>query len=241
MRFWGVCLLTLKPLSCNESRMRARRSRVMTSLPAKPRIAACTEKQNLPPATGEAPGTAASSRTKKHLQHCRRGAAYLNIALDPKGTLVIRVAVVVVLLGNLLFPASAWANSAVPGPLIIYGSSMSVSPWLWVLVTMAMCISVEASVYAYSGQYRRPVLASTYSNFISLIFGIPLSFLGAVDPTWFVLPTIVSVCVEYWVLRAGAKWFENCSGSIKGSPIFWGNLLSNLILLGLFFVAVKKQ
>ena len=70
----------------------------MTSFPAKPRIAACTEKQNQSEATGESPGkphpqrlrstfkhcgrAAAYLKTKKHLQHCRRGAAYLNMALD---------------------------------------------------------------------------------------------------------------------------------------------------------------
>ena len=162
------------------------------------------------------------------------------MALDAKGRIVLRVAVVTILFVNLVFPASAWANSAVPGPLIIFASSMSVSPWLWVLVAMVMCIGVEASVYAYTGQYRRPFLASTYANFVSLIFGIPLSFFGAADPTWFVLPTFVSILVEYWALRAVAKWFENSPGSIKGSPIFWGNLLSNLILFGLLYVAVKK-
>jgi hypothetical protein len=106
---------------------------------------------------------------------------------------------------------------------------------------MAMCIGVEAAVYAYSGQYRTPILASAYANVVSLVVGIPLTFLGAIDPTWFVLPTIVSILVEYWAVKVGAKWLENSPGSIRGSPIFWGNLLSNVILFGLLYVAIKKQ
>ena len=133
------------------------------------------------------------------------------------------------------------ANVGVPGPLMHYGASLSISPWQWISVTMIMCIGVEASVFAYSGQYSRPILASAYANTLSLIAGIPLSLLGAVDPTWFVLPTLVSILIEWWVIKGRRRWFEKGTGSITRSPVIWGNVVSNLILVGLLYVAVKKQ
>jgi hypothetical protein len=135
----------------------------------------------------------------------------------------------------------AWGNTGVPGPLMHYGSSLSVSPWQWIVVTMSMCIGVEAAVYRYSRQYKRPLCASVYANFITLVLGIPLGLLGAVDPTWFVLPTLASIVLEYWAIRGRKGWFETAPGAITASPIIWGNLLSNAILVGLLFVAMKKQ
>ena len=141
----------------------------------------------------------------------------------------------------LVVPVGANANVGIPGPLIHYGASGSVDPLLWIVVTMVMCVTVEALVFRYSGQYRRPFLASLFVNVVSLLAGLPLGLLGAIDPTWFVLPTIASIFVELFVIRVSAKWSERAQGSIKSSPVFWANVLTNIILLGLLYVAFKKQ
>jgi len=149
------------------------------------------------------------------------------------------VARIVVAVAGVLIGALAFGNVGVPGPIMHFGASMSVSPLQWVAVTMTMCILIEAAVFLYSGQYRRPFLASVYANVLSMLAGFPLAFLGAFDPTWFIAPTILSIIIELLLIRSGHAWFEAANGTIKASPIFWGNVLTNAIMLGLLLYAVK--
>lgn len=144
------------------------------------------------------------------------------------------------LLLGIALSTCAWANVGIAGPLMHYSASLSSSPWQWIGVTMFMCVGVEAAVYAYSGQYKKPVLASLYANVISLIFGIPFGLLALVDPTPFALPTIASIVIEYWSIQTRRNWFEAKQDSITQNPIILGNILSNLILVGLIILVVKR-
>ena len=142
----------------------------------------------------------------------------------------------------LFFPLHARADSAIPGPVIWFGGTQTVSIWQWIAVTMFMCVSVEWAVYRYFRSYRRPFVASALSNTVSLIVGIPLSLLGAFDPTWFVLPTIASILVEYWSIRAICRFvLADASAKVAASPVIWGNVASNLMLIGLIYIAYLKS
>jgi hypothetical protein len=148
----------------------------------------------------------------------------------------------VLLVAALALPSVARADTGIPGPLIFAAGSLTVSMWQWILVTMAMCVSVEWAVYRYSRQYRRPLLASAFSNSVSLVAGVPLTLLGAIDPTWFVLPTIASIVIE----RMAIGWIgrfvlaENIT-AVRGGPVIWGNVVTNVMLVALLFVANLKS
>lgn len=115
---------------------------------------------------------------------------------------------------------------------MFFGGALSESPWQWLAVTMIMCVLIEGAVFKYSLQYRRPFLASLYANTISLLAGIPLALLGAVDPTGFVLATAVSIIIEYYAIRGREQWFESAPSKIRLGPILTGNLVTNGVMFG---------
>ncbi len=48
----------------------------------------------------------------------------------------------------IIFTASyAYANSAIPGPLLIVEWAHSADPLRWIAVTMFMCIGIEGAIY----------------------------------------------------------------------------------------------
>ncbi len=134
------------------------------------------------------------------------------------------------LLAGMAFPASA--NSGIPGPIVISGGFLTVSSLQWVVACMLMCISVEGAVYRYSGEYRRPFLAGAYANTVSLIAGVPLSFLFFFDPTYFTLPAVASIFIEFWAILLARKYFLVDGARPRKAPIIWGNVMTNLIMLG---------
>jgi hypothetical protein len=140
----------------------------------------------------------------------------------------------------MVVPGPAHADSGIPGPALWAFGSQTVSMAQWLAVTMAMCVSVEWAAYRYTGRFRRPFLASAVSNTVSLLAGIPLAFLGAVDPTWFILPTVVSIGVEYMTIAAMANQVLADPDGRVGWPVVWANVLSNLMLVGLLYVAWLK-
>ncbi len=145
-------------------------------------------------------------------------------------------------LALLLFPAPALADSAIPGTLMFFGGSQTVSFWQWIAATMFMCVGVEWAVYRHSRAYRRPFVASAVSNAVSLVDGIPLALLGVIDPTLVVLPTVVSVFTEYLAIRAVSRFvLADCNAKFSASPVIWGNVVSNLMLIGLLYVALLKS
>ena len=148
-----------------------------------------------------------------------------------------------IIAGFLVSANSAWANSGIPGPIIWVGSVATVSPMQWLASCMFMCVCIEGAIYHYVGMFRRPLVSSLAANIFSLILGIPLMFLGAIDPTWFVLPTTVSIlCEALLLLRLPASiGLKDSERGNKGK--FWltvliANILTNfIIVLYLFWLA----
>ena len=147
---------------------------------------------------------------------------------------------------GLLCAADASANSGIPGQLIVAGASVTVNPLQWVVVTMLMCILVEGSIYQYAGLFKRPILASTIANFASLLAGFPLAILGEFDPTHLVLPTIVSILVEGFVLRrlpasvGLSKTATPGRGKVYGTVIA-ANVVTNLIMVAYLFWLIQYR
>lgn len=145
-----------------------------------------------------------------------------------------------------LAPLPACANSGIPGPMIFaFGSQMDAAG-RWLVCCMVMCVGVEAAIYHYMGLFNRPVWTSAYLNFLSLLLGVPLSFLGAFDPTWFVLPTIASALSEGWLAshlpaRLGIRLSKPASHRSIYGHVFLANLVSNVIMLVYLFVAIWKS
>lgn len=135
----------------------------------------------------------------------------------------------------------ARADSGIPGPAIWAFGSQTVSMVQWVVVTMAMCISVEWAVYRYFRRFRRPLAASAFSNTVSLVVGIPLAFLGALDPTWFLLPTVVSIGVEYHAIAAIGRHVLKDPDGRFAFPVLFANVVSNAMLAGLLYIAYLKS
>ena len=101
---------------------------------------------------------------------------------------------------------------------------------------MAMCIGIEGAIYHYLQLFEKPYYGSIVANTVSLFAGVPLVFLGAFDPTLFVLPTIVSIWVELMVLRNfKRKQLQEESLDTKQKkidhPVIYSNILTNLIMI----------
>jgi hypothetical protein len=135
----------------------------------------------------------------------------------------------------------AAANSGIPGPLIWLGGSLTANLFQWIGVCMFMCIFVEGAIYKYWRLFSKPFAVSAYLNTVSLICGIPLIFLGALDPTWFVMPTAVSAFVEAFCgrrlphfLRAPGLW------KTRRGPFYWKIFLANLVSNAIMFAYLYK-
>jgi hypothetical protein len=132
--------------------------------------------------------------------------------------------------------SNAIANSGIPGPIMWSASALTTNPLQWVAATMLMCVGIEGVIYRYAGLFRRPFLVSLIANVISLIIGVPLALLGAIDPTWFVLPTIVSIIFEGLVIRWLPQSLQAVNPATPESrrrifrAVIWSNILTNLIM-----------
>jgi len=141
----------------------------------------------------------------------------------------------------IIFTASyAYANSAIPGPLLIVEWASSADPLRWIAVTMLMCIGIEGAIYHYKNLFIHPYIACIAANFVSLIMGVPLAFIGALDPTLVIGPTILSIWIEILVLSRFKPKPESEGGprEFKKSisrPVIIANVLTNLILLAYLF------
>ena len=137
----------------------------------------------------------------------------------------------------------AEANAGVPGPLIVYfGTSLAhFKPnllWQWLIATMFMCVGIEAAIYKYLNLFKYPVRYSLIANIISLFAGIPLSLIGIIDPTWFVVPTMISIYVEWLYLKNKL----NNPGELKCNPfaaVVGANILTNIILYSYTVIALR--
>jgi hypothetical protein len=132
----------------------------------------------------------------------------------------------------------AVANSGIPGPIMWAAGSLTVAPLQWMAVTMVMCVAVEAAFFHYSGMFKRPIVASALANIASLIVGIPLAFLGAIDPTRVVLATVVSIICEGYVL----KWLPESVGVSRAAlePTtnrYWRFVIIANVVTNLFMIA----
>jgi hypothetical protein len=145
----------------------------------------------------------------------------------------------------LLIGSLAHANTGIPGPLIWYGGALTENLWQWVAACMFMCILVEGAIYKYWRLFAKPFQVSTYLNVVSLFFGIPLSLLGALDPTWVILPTIASTLIEgffAWRLPRILR-FRGLRKTKRGRlywKIFIANVVSNAIMFGYIFISFEK-
>ena len=151
---------------------------------------------------------------------------------------------VFVLITGVTYSAGIWANSGIPGPIILMGGSYTANFWRWVAVMMFMCIGIEAVICKYAKILKRPFFCSLIANIGSLIAGGPLIFLGAIDPTFFLLPTFVSILVEVAVIR----YLPLSIGIITtNKKEFWrvylwiigANILTNLIMVGYLYWIYK--
>lgn len=137
------------------------------------------------------------------------------------------------------------ANSAVPGPIILFAGTLTVAPLQWIAATMFMCIGVEAAIYRYVGLFRRPILASIVANAVSLVLGFPLAILGAVDPTWVILPTAVSIISEGIVLDFLPGSIGLTSETQKLKSKFWrvvifANVATNVLMMLYLLLAAHR-
>lgn len=137
------------------------------------------------------------------------------------------------------------ANSGIPGPLIWFGGAQTTDPWRWVVACMFMCIFVEGAIYKYWRLFNKPFWVSAYVNTISLVLGIPISLLGAIDPTWVVIPTIASTLIEAFfarrlprILRQRGLW--KTRRGVFYWRVFVANLVSNAIMFGYLYVSYRK-
>jgi hypothetical protein len=134
----------------------------------------------------------------------------------------------------------AYANSAIPGPLLIVEWASSADPLRWIAVTMLMCIGIEGAIYHYKNLFIHPYIACTVANVVSLLMGVPLAIFGAFDPTLVIGPTILSIWIEILVLRRFKPKPESEGGprDFKKSisrPAVIANVLTNLVLLAFLF------
>ena len=154
----------------------------------------------------------------------------------------INVVTLISIISTLIIFTSSYvyANSAIPGPLLIVEWAHSADPLRWIAVTMSMCICIEGAIYHYKNLFMRPFIAITVANFACLIMGVPLAFIGAFDPTLVIGPTILSIWIEIFVLRRFKPRPESEVGprDFKKSisrPAIIANVLTNLIILAYLF------
>jgi len=141
-----------------------------------------------------------------------------------------------------LSASDGYCNAGIPGPLLISASQFSTNPLQWIAVNMVMCITIEGAIYHYLQIFHRPFVGSLVANVISLVAGIPLALLGAIDPTWVILPTIVSIWVELVVL----KRFRRKGNPLEAAEISSRNITmpvigANILTNGLMFLYVAMS
>lgn len=179
-------------------------------------------------------------KTKSFEMKCSMRRPYTP-AISIKMTTLITITLTVII----CFVRYAHANVAIPGPLLIAESVFSVDPLRWIAATMFMCIGIEGAIYHYKSLFVHPYVASTVANFVSLVMGMPLGILGALDPTRVLGPTIMSIWIEVLVLRRFKPRPESQGGpcDFKKSitrPVVGANILTNLILLAYWAISIAK-
>jgi hypothetical protein len=137
----------------------------------------------------------------------------------------------------ILFPSFAGANTGIPGPMMFVLGAQTASFWRWVSAMMFMCVGIEGAIFLYAGLFKHPILVSLIANIASLIAGTPLVFVGALDPTYFVLPTLLSIMVEILVIRflpASIAIADKNVASFRRMYcwVIAVNVLTNLIMVG---------
>jgi hypothetical protein len=139
-----------------------------------------------------------------------------------------------------LSASDGYCNAGIPAPLMIAASQLSTNPLQWIAVNMVMCITIEGAIYHYLQILHRPFVGSLVANVISLVAGVPLGIVGIIDPTWVILPTIVSIWVELVVLkRFRRKGYPLEAAEISNKnitmPVIGANILTNglMILYGI--------
>lgn len=137
-----------------------------------------------------------------------------------------------------VFSGNAHANAGIPGPLMWAATPHVGNPLIWLAASMFMCIGIEGAIYRYLDLFYRPLIASAYANVWSLFAGIPLIFVGSIDPTLVVSPTIVSILVEWFVLRRYRRFHPGPAKdpATPPRPIFWPVVLSNVLTNVIMFV-----
>lgn len=136
--------------------------------------------------------------------------------------------------------SEAAANAAIPtGPLVWAAAPATTENLLlWIAANMFMCIGIEGAIYRYLNLFARPILASVTANFVSLVLGFPLILVGAIDPTGVLIPTVLSIFVEWLVLKRfqrPALAPASDALAIQRSillPVLRSNVLTNFIMLG---------
>ena len=133
-----------------------------------------------------------------------------------------------------VIPANCLANSACPGPLMYFGAmNTGVGVW-WIVMSMLTCTLIEGALYQVMHIFRRPYLVSIILNTVSLLVGIPLTFVGALVD-FMLTATVLSIIAE--TLVAGGmvnmrtvKGVVTSNGRTTGI-VLCANVLSNIVLV----------
>jgi uncharacterized membrane protein YozB (DUF420 family) len=101
---------------------------------------------------------------------------------------------------------------------------------------MVMCITIEGAIYHYLQIFHRPFVGSLVANVVSLVAGIPLALLAAIDPTWVLLPTVASILIEYAVLKRFRKKVtlpnsQETTHRDISVPVVTANILTNIFMV----------
>lgn len=165
-------------------------------------------------------------------------------ALTHKGKIKKKTLALTAMLWVAFSAADGYCNAGIPAPLPVAASQFSVKPLQWIAVNMVMCITIEGAIYHYLQIFHRPYVGSLVANVVSLVAGVPLGIVGITDPTWVILPTMVSIWVELVVLKRFRR--KDCppeaaelSNKNITMPVIGANMLTNgLMILYMMMKAV---
>lgn len=136
------------------------------------------------------------------------------------------------------------ANSAVPGPLFLFGAFNTSLGWAWIAGAMVICVGIEGFAYRYFRTFSRPFRLSLEANVVSAILGVPATLLGVIFTgeigDIFVVPTLLTILIEFLYLywRAPGVSGHSLPGQHQTAVVIGSNILTNIVLFGALTLAV---
>lgn len=104
---------------------------------------------------------------------------------------------------------------------------------------MFMCVFIEGAFYKYWKLFDRPILVSLVLNTITLVLGFPLGLVAVIDPSWFIIPTILSAIAEGFFGKLFLK--QKPIPKYYWLKILFTNLITNIIIVGYILIAVARS